>query len=193
MVGSGWASGSFAASSHAASARAPASTGALVAGTTTTWQWTYPSTTFTARVRAEHTRILVSIADGPEIVVQIDHAPTNYGGDRPYFLCPGCATRRWHLDVQGHALACRGAVSSTIAAAMSSGARLCGAPSSFGDAWEQNPCHSGPCRRGRPIPPAGPMIVSLLDWPRSRKERMLRSPTRSQRSSATAGESVDDR
>jgi hypothetical protein len=107
MVGSGWASGSFAASSHAASARAPASTGALVAGTTTTWQWTYPSTTFTARVRAEHTRILVSIADGPEIVVQIDHAPTNYGGDRPYFLCPGCATRRWHLDVQGHALVCR--------------------------------------------------------------------------------------
>jgi hypothetical protein len=81
--------------------------GALVAGTVTTWQWICPATTLTTQVRAEIARVFISVAGGPENVVQIEYLPQYLGGDRPYFVCPGCTTRRWALHLQGQRIVCR--------------------------------------------------------------------------------------
>jgi hypothetical protein len=84
--------------------------GALILGTTTHWQWPHPLTPIRASVcAAEASRIFVSINDGAEILVLIawEQASVLLGGERPYFLCPGCARRTWHLYIKGQRLVCR--------------------------------------------------------------------------------------
>jgi hypothetical protein len=71
--------------------------GALVGGATTRWQLA----NYIITVRCEGSHIFLSFEGGDEIAVQIDRFPLFLGGDRPYFVCPGCSRRTWDLYLKG--------------------------------------------------------------------------------------------
>jgi hypothetical protein len=77
--------------------------GALVAGAVTTLQW--PDLVVT--IRAEHTRILISLEGSSETLVQFEHQPSTGGGDYPLFNCPACSRVVRHLYIKAGRLGCR--------------------------------------------------------------------------------------
>jgi hypothetical protein len=74
--------------------------GGLTHGAETIVQW--PSST--VHIRADHSRLLVSIAGGAETVVQFSFQARR-DGDRPYFLCAACDRQAYRL--YGDRLQCR--------------------------------------------------------------------------------------
>src|SRR5262245_22655604 len=80
--------------------------GALVVGERTLWQWNRPKTTTTAAVRAENSRIIITVDDVATVVL-IDRVPVRLGGTRPYFLCPHCGERSWDLYMHKDHFTCR--------------------------------------------------------------------------------------
>jgi hypothetical protein len=77
--------------------------GGLAAGTVTKWRL---KGNRTATARAQSGRVLISVDDGPEQVVELDLVPGSTGGSWPQFICPLCGARRHHLYV-GDTLGCR--------------------------------------------------------------------------------------
>jgi hypothetical protein len=74
--------------------------GSLTHGTETVLQWPLN----TVHVRADHSRLLVSIDGGAETVVQFG-AMERRKGDRPHFFCPACDRHAYRL--YGDRLQCR--------------------------------------------------------------------------------------
>jgi hypothetical protein len=81
--------------------------GALIAGTTTRWQWLHPVTPLTILVRAETSRVGLAVDGADEVLVQIAYEPGTRGGGYPLFICPACHTQRWHLYARDFRFACR--------------------------------------------------------------------------------------
>lgn len=50
----------------------------------------------------------VTLHDGVTRTIRLDRTPCQFGGYRPWFLCPRCGARRGVLVVFGDVLGCRG-------------------------------------------------------------------------------------
>ena len=59
-----------------------------------------------AMARGTSGALIISVANGPAQIVEIEFVPGTRGGSWPQFKCPLCGARRHHLFV-GNVLACR--------------------------------------------------------------------------------------
>lgn len=68
--------------------------------------WQYPAGPIAVMVAATYARF---VHDGLDYVAVIERTPCNYGGSRPWFLCPRCGDRRAVLfgSPRGGTLGCR--------------------------------------------------------------------------------------